>query len=153
MLGEILSSSSKNYIEQIHERYVLLAHDDNEFHHDCPIIELLKSDIDSSKRPLIYEYYQSLIDKYGKESVDLLIVEDEKFIQSKILNILNLAMDQIYKSDTIRVEFLRYTKSPSKVSSIPSLIYLTIGENFDIIDQQLLKQQNYIVIKKRGKLL
>lgn len=151
ILGEVLSSSSGDLIKHLHDRYILTSQDDNEFHHDCPMVELLKKDIDSS-RQLVQDYYQGLINDHGKELVDLLIIEDEKFLQDKILDALNFAMDKIYKSNTIRVEFLKYIRSPSKISSIPNLIYSTIGENFDIIDQCLWGQQNYIIINRRNSL-
>lgn len=150
LLEEILSSN-KHGIRQLHERYVLLSNDEeNKFHHDCPMIELLKKDVVAVKKEWIAKYYQDLINKYGKELVDLLIIEDAEIIQNKILYILNFAMDQIYKSTTLRVELSQYSGFQDVTSSsMPDLIYSTIGMNFDIIDQYLLGEENYIIIKRR----
>lgn len=152
LLEEILSSN-KHGIQQLHDRYVLLSYDkQNKFYHDCPMIELLKKDVLSSGQSWVLKYYNNLIKKFGKELVDLLIIEDEEIIKNKILYIINFAMNFVYKSNALRIEMLKYKESPREISSIPNLIYSTIGENFDIIDQYLLGQQNYIIIKKRSNL-
>ena len=150
-LEEIIISSDIDTLKKICDRYVLLSNDKaNKFHHDCPIMEIVKSDIDKTTNPShIRSRYNELINKYGKEVVDLLVVEDSKIIQNKIAEVLNFAMDKIYHSDAIRVEFNRFYNPFMKGTSIPSLIYSVIGENFDIIDQCVIGQPNYVIIKRR----
>ena len=145
---EDIMSSDPDVITQIFDRYVLLSNDDNELHHDCPIIELCKSDINFTSMPEERMIYNDLVRKFGKDIVDLFIVEDISKIQNKVLYIINFAMDSIYKTDTIKIEFKRADHKPRK-SSIPSLIYYVLWENFDIKDQCTIGQQNYIVIKRR----
>jgi hypothetical protein len=150
VVEDILSSTTDS-IQQIHDRHVLVSNDKgNELYHNCPIMDFLKSDIYNSKNNKIIKCYERFVDKYSKEKVDLLILDDERIIQNKILHILNFAMDSIYKSDTMRVEFYRYKETKDKENSIPNLIYSTIGENFDIKKQYLIGQINYIIIKKRS---
>lgn len=151
VLGELLCSSNPSDIRKLQERYVLLSNDEkNKFHHDCPIIELLKKDIEASKDPLIHKYYNMLIEAFGKDLVDLLIVENEEIIQNKILYILHFAMDQLYKSSILRVEFVRDKEFQREMSSIPNIIYSTLMMNFDIIDQYLLADPNFVIIKRRN---
>jgi hypothetical protein len=149
LLEEILSSN-KDGIKQLNERYVLLCNDEtNKFHHDCPMIEILKEDIYNFKDFGFIQYYENLKNVYGKELVDLLIIENKEIIQNKLINIINFAMNQIYKSDVIRVELSKFQQSWREKTSIPDLIYSTIGMNFDIIDQYLIEPQSYMIIKRR----
>ena len=148
---EGILSSNGDMLKSICDRYVLLSNDEvNPFHHDCTIIELVKKDIHAVRNPIrALDQYNELIEEYGKAAVDLVVLEDEKIIQNKIADVLKFAMDKVYKSDTIRIEFIRYMEPWMHTSSIPDLIYSAAGENFDIKDQYLLGQQNYIVITRR----
>lgn len=149
LLEEILSSN-KNGIQELHDRYVLMNYDKGDkSQHDCPIVEILYKDIQNSDRPYIHKYYQYLLKTYTKDLVDLLIIHDETVIVKKILNIINFAMDKIYDTETLKVDLLKFRDSPSEISSMPELIYSTLGMNFDIIDQHLVGKQNYIIIKRR----
>lgn len=150
VLEGIFSSTPLDKLQQLHDRYVLVSNDEkNNLHHDCPMMDFLKRDIDDCGSNRIQEFYKYFVEKYSKEVVDLLIVEDEKIIQKKILHMMNFAMNDIYKSDAVKIEFVRYDKRQDYSSSIPELIYSTAGENFDIIEQWLVGQPNYVVIKRR----
>lgn len=150
VLEGIFSSNTTDKIQQLHDRYVLISNDEkNKLYHDCPMMDFLKKDIDDCGNNRIQEFYKYFIDKYPKEVVDLLIIEDENIIKSKILHMMNFAMNDIYKSNIIKVEFIRYTYQQDFPSSIPKLIYSTAGENFDIKGQYLVGQSNYVIIKRR----
>lgn len=149
-LEEILSSNG-SMLKDICNRYVLVSNDDtNPLHHDCPIIELVKKDIDAVRNPaIILDQYNNLVEEYGQGVVDLVVLEDDKIIQKKITDVLKFAMDKVYKSDIMRIEFIKYLEPLMYTSSIPNLIYSAAGENFDIIDQRVIGQENYVVIKRR----
>ena len=150
-LLEELLSSNKEGLHALHSRYVLFGHESIKDHQDCQMFELLAKDIEGCTHKWVREYYHKLIQKHGKEWVDLLVIHDESIIRNKILKILEFAFDSVYKTNTIRVRFQKYTDSPKEYQSISPLLVATLVDNFDIEDRHVATRNCYLTITKRGK--
>ena len=137
-------------IEALHDRYVLFSSADNLCQHYCHICEILKKDIEECNDQWIKDYYQILINRYGKELVDLLVIEDYTIIINKITKVLEFTFDQVYKTSVIRVNFPKYMNTPKEVGSIPFILYSTLKLKFCAIHEQLFQKSGSIIIKKRS---
>lgn len=106
---------------------------------------------------LIWEEYKTLVNQYGQDVVDRFIMKDESLVKEKILNTLIFAMDTMYKSDNIVIEFTRSVDTQVNGMSyletygMTNLLYSVIQENFTIIDQNLIDKINYVYIRKRSE--
>lgn len=136
--------------------YTLTRDQDDPLIQLCPIIEIPFADLQNIQEDHhLLDTYNNLVNTFGQEVVDLCIPKDIDPIRKKILKIIMFAMDKVYNSDKIRIEFNRYNlpevsgKIVRAESSIPSMIYEAAQENFDIVDQELSGQLYYIQIEKR----
>lgn len=140
-LLEGLFSSNRNALEAINERYSLLSDENYPNFHSCVIYDIRSDDIKHAPG-YIKIFYNRFVDKFGKDTVDL-IVQDDEHIKRKILNIINFAMNDIYKTDKIRIELWRIT---SGESTITKLISDVIKENFIVTENGVVGNTNKVFI-------
>ena len=125
---EKLMELSIEELQELHERYVFLSHDENTNSSLVAVHELIKGDVDVSHL------------NYPQGKMDLVIVDPE-VVRDKLVKVLNFAFDKLYKTDEIEI---RFKKSDSAVTSI---IYETAWM-FDVIDQHL-EEPCSVLIKRR----
>lgn len=119
--------------------------------------QLLYSDIELAKRGNVSDYnklesmYNTLVNTYGQEFIDLIITKDEDRVVSSIAEVLDFIMDKVYKTNELKVSFLETLKDDVYKSNYPSLIYSAIQQHFIIKDQIFHYGGRTIVIRKRSK--
>lgn len=146
-------------IDSIHElssRYTIVSKNDNNKFHDCPIYQIPKSDLEHlSIRDVPYGIYNRFIEKYSKDTVDLLITDDD-IIKKNIKDIIDFTMNKIYGTDEMLIEFSSSMEVSSfkcirgRTSSIPNLIYNVLQEYFTITTIYEFDYKNYIIIRKNN---
>lgn len=139
-------------IQQLNERYTLINHKTNPYHHDCPIYEIPYDDIRNfpyGDEPL--ETLHNLEGKYSPDMIEKLFPKELSNVKRKIHNTINFALDKVYKSDKLLLLFPNTRDGVSATPGIPNTIFHVVQENFDfdVVDNGNLVS---IIIKKRSEL-
>lgn len=96
--------------------------------------------------------YNKMVNKYGQEFMDILVIKDNDIIIKNITDVINFIFDDVYKVDTINISFIDNTKDESFIpsnSNYPNLIYSAIQQHFIIKEQIFHFGGRVITIKKR----
>ena len=88
------------------------------------IIQLIWQEVQSS--------YHQLCELYGKTIIDSLIV-DESVVRLRIKEVVEFAMNELYKTDELRITFYTAYSQPAMVDCI----YAAIQENWAIESQEI----------------
>ncbi|MCM1220540.1 MAG: hypothetical protein NC548_39240 [Lachnospiraceae bacterium] len=114
--------------------------------HDCPIHEILYSDIEKYGTMEVKSSYQGFVEKYGQETCDLIFPKDESFIKDKIARTISFVMDKVYNCDKLMIIIHGDTiNSRFDRSSIPNLIHASIQENFNVIELPDPPKMRYLI--------
>lgn len=153
---EGILTADPELVKKLSDAYALYASDKDMKYHICPIYQIPKKDLENrGERDIPTAIYERLIEKYGKELVDLLVV-DEAAIKKNILWSIKFLMNDIYNSDDIIIKFetIEGLNAASimlgRTSSIPDLIYEVIQENFILVDQKKQMRMMSLYIKERS---
>lgn len=76
--------------------------------------------------------YQQLCELYGKDVIDSLIV-DESVVRLRVREVVDFAMDELYKVDEMRISFYTAYSQPAAADAI----YAALQENYIIESQEI----------------
>lgn len=139
-------------LKVLSDHYVLTSIINTPRNHDCPIHEILYSDIEKYGTVKTKKAYQDLVEKYGQDICDLVFPKDENFIMDKIYRTILFAMDKVYNCDKLMVTVRgNINNSRFDQSSIPQLVYGSIQEHFDIVELRTSPERYEITITKKRK--
>jgi hypothetical protein len=146
-IDNIINNLSRESIQKIYDKYILISLDKNKLFHDCPIHEIMKYDLCNLKSINMDKLYKELRLKYSDDIIDKIILKDEEHIMKKILDILKFIFEKIYKEiDKIIVVINNYQNN--SICSIPVIIYRIIISNYsqNIISQDYIDDRFEITI-------
>lgn len=166
---EVFLVSDISHLQALNSNYVIIRHPELERERIdardadyCVTSDILYEEVMSFPEDHnVRKRYNELIDRFGSEKVDLCIIKDTEVVKQKILKIIKFVMDDLRKTDYLKIEFERFKEfrtyyteykgtSWEGTSMILNILYEVIQENFIIEDQDLDGKPNSIYIRRKG---
>jgi hypothetical protein len=147
-VNNIIKNSSKEDIDKIYDKYVLVSLDKNKLFNDCPIHEIMKSDLVDLNSIDVDKLYAELRLKYADDIINKIILQNEDHIVRKIKDVLTFTFEKIYHdSDIIKIIIDDYRDI--SLCSIPDIIYSTVLASSNLLSQTIVNNRFELKISKR----
>lgn len=152
LLECILNDTTLSELKVAMDNYVLIGTNDDEnndetsYIHMCDIVEILWDDLKSLNDKKTDKCYDELVNKYGKEMMDLLVLFDSSKIKSKLINIINTSFEA-FKTDKLEIQIA----NRAHATHLNNLILSVLAEYYKVIEHHNLRFNYTIIIEKEGK--
>lgn len=156
-LESLLSSTTKDELKSMTDRYVLMSANPNfykddenlkdlKYVHMCDIVEIMWNDLKDNADNSSNTEYDNLVFKYGKDIMDMFVLFDSKKIESKIITLIDTAM-KAFKCNKLEIQITKHDNSENLINVLMDIFC----NHYFIHDNKDLRYNNVIIIEKRGK--
>ncbi|MCM1439694.1 MAG: hypothetical protein NC131_10935 [Roseburia sp.] len=122
---ELILGFQRDNLEKVAGKYALYGNPGNMIL-DCPVPDFYYDEVMEDRTFRQTSTYNRLVETFGQESVDLLVLKDLKVVVQRTRDILDLAMDKVFKCDTMGVVIESENFFPMNYDSVPHAIYATL---------------------------